>query len=275
MSTNDTRHAVSGPHAAVGFRSVGASFAPSQEDAERPRIYAVGRDITGLRVASSSGLVSYWQDDAPVAPQPSFRRSANTAMKRAFDVIFASMALFALAPLFLFVAIAVKLTDRGPVFFRQDRVGKDGKLFQIIKFRSMYVTNCDHSGSAQTIAGDKRVMPVGALLRRTSIDELPQLINIVMGQMSVVGPRPHVECQSAANLPYEQVVPYYTYRNRMLPGLTGWAQANGLRGPTVDRDLAKDRIDHDVAYIQNFSFLLDMRIIARTAAREFFTGSGF
>ena len=93
--------------------------------------------------------------------------------------------------------------------------------------------------------------------------------------MSVVGPRPHVEGQCAAGKPYEQVVPYYSYRYRMRPGLTGWAQANGLRGPTVDRELAKDRIDHDVAYIQNFSFLLDMRIIVRTAMREFFTGSGF
>jgi len=237
--------------------------------------YAVGGDITGLRIVSKSGLPSYWRDDAPVAPEPSWSRAVNGALKRVFDVLFAALALFTLAPLFLIVAIAIKLTDRGPIFFRQDRVGKDGKPFQIFKFRSMYVDKCDHSGVAQTVADDKRVMPIGSVLRRTSIDELPQLLNIILGEMSVVGPRPHVEGQAAAGLPYEQVVPYYAYRHDVLPGLTGWAQANGLRGPTVHEDRARDRIDHDVAYIQNFSFLLDMRIIVRTAMREFFTGSGF
>lgn len=277
MSANDTHHADSDPHVAAGIRSVlTSSPAPSSvEIVDRGRLYAIGRDITGLRTIDSSGLLSYWREDVPASPEPSTSRTVNAVLKRAFDVLFAGSALFALAPLFLFVAIAIKLTDRGPVFFKQDRVGKDGKAFQIYKFRSMYADNCDHSGVAQTVANDRRVMPVGAVLRRTSIDELPQLLNIVKGQMSVVGPRPHVEGQSAAGQPYDQVVPYYAYRHIMLPGLTGWAQANGLRGPTVDKDRAKDRVDHDVAYIQNFSFLLDMRIILRTAVREFFTGSGF
>ena len=276
MSANDTRHAGSDPQVAAGLRSVLSSSALSSvEEVDRPRIYAVGRDITGLRVVSRSGLPSWWRDDAPATPEPSAGRELNAQLKRVFDILFASVALFALAPLFFFVALAIKFTDRGPVFFMQDRVGKDGKPFQIFKFRSMYADTCDKSGVAQTTSNDKRIMPIGAVLRRTSIDELPQLLNIIKGQMSVVGPRPHVEGQCAAGKPYEQVVPYYSYRYRMRPGLTGWAQANGLRGPTVDRELAKDRIDHDVAYIQNFSFLLDMRIIVRTAMREFFTGSGF
>ncbi len=276
MSAHDSHHAESEPHVAAGFRSVLKSSAPAvSPGSSKARIFAADRDITGLRVVNQSGLPSYWRDEVPVAPEPSTGRRYNDYAKRLFDVLFALAALIALAPLFLFVALAIKISDRGPVFFRQDRVGKNGKTFQIFKFRSMYIDDCDVSGVAQTTAGDKRVMPVGLLLRRTSIDELPQLLNIIKGEMSVVGPRPHVAGQAAAGLPYEDVVPYYSYRYHMRPGLTGWAQANGLRGPTVNRELARDRIDHDVAYIQNFTFFLDIRIIAQTAIREFFTGSGF
>ncbi|WP_330998174.1 sugar transferase [Devosia faecipullorum] len=232
-------------------------------------------DTTDLHIISKSGLPSFWIEGIPAAAEPSATRSVNVALKRIFDIAFAFAALAALAPLFILVALAIKLSDRGPVFFTQPRVGKDGKSFQIIKFRSMYVEACDYSGAQQTVAGDHRVMPIGQVLRKTSIDELPQLVNILRGEMSVVGPRPHVSDQIAAGRPYVQVVPYYDYRHAMLPGLTGWAQANGFRGPTVDWQLAKDRIDHDVAYIQNFSFVLDLRIILKTAIREFFTGSGF
>ncbi len=276
MSANDTSRADSDPQMAVGFRSVlpSPAFSPSG-DIDPLRIYAVDPDLAGLRVVTRGGLPSYWRDDTPVAPQLSTRRRLNACAKRVFDILFACLALFALAPLFLFVAIAIKATDRGPVFFRQERVGRGGKAFHIFKFRSMYAGSCDRSGVAQTTANDKRIMPIGSVLRRTSIDELPQLFNIVKGEMSVVGPRPHVAGQCAAGLPYEQVVPYYTFRHHMRPGLTGWAQANGLRGPTVDWELARNRIDYDVAYIQNFSFLLDIRIIMQTATREFFTGSGF
>lgn len=277
MSAHNTRNAESDARVEAGFRSVPAfvrKFWPGG-NAEQGRSYAVGRDQADLRVVNKSGLPSYWNANIPVAPKPSAGRSFNAALKRMFDVAFATAALIALAPLFMFVAIAIKLTDRGPVFFRQSRAGKGGKPFEIFKFRSMYVADCDHSGAKQTVAGDSRVMPVGQVLRKTSIDELPQLVNIIRGEMSVVGPRPHVVDQAAAGRPYEELVPYYAYRHAMLPGLTGWAQANGLRGPTVDWRLAKDRIDHDVAYIQNFSFLLDIKIILRTAFREFFTGSGF
>jgi lipopolysaccharide/colanic/teichoic acid biosynthesis glycosyltransferase len=277
MSANDARNAEAGARFSAGFRSVLEAAASLWRGgyATQALDHAVGRDVTELRVVSKSGLPSYWKDDAPAAPERSTKRSFNLALKRVFDVALAIAALAGLFPLLVLVAIAIKMTDRGPVLFCQPRVGKDGKTFNIFKFRSMYAEACDHSGVKQTVADDNRIMPIGHLLRQTSIDELPQLLNILRGEMSVVGPRPHVMGQTAAGRPYEEVVPYYEYRHAMLPGLTGWAQANGLRGPTVDWQLAKDRIDHDAAYIQNFSFILDLRIIVRTAVREFFTGSGF
>jgi lipopolysaccharide/colanic/teichoic acid biosynthesis glycosyltransferase len=144
----------------------------------------------------------------------------------------------------------------------------------MLKFRSMRVDAGDYSGVKQTVADDERVTPIGRFLRATSLDELPQLWNILVGDMAVIGPRPMVPGQLAAGVHYEQVVPYYGYRHMVKPGLSGWAQANGLRGPTTDLVSAKDRIDHDCAYVQNFSLALDIRIIVQTLAREFLTGSG-
>ncbi|WP_193335466.1 sugar transferase [Devosia beringensis] len=270
MSVHNIQHAGSNPQVAEGYKPV---IAPTTLPVRGPT-HALG-NTTGARVVSQSGLPSFWIDKAPVGYRSSARRIVHAGAKRLFDIVFALLALFALLPLLVLTALAIKMTDRGPVFFMQDRVGKDGQFFQIFKFRSMYTHSCDDTGVAQTTADDKRIMPIGRLIRRTSIDELPQLLNILKGEMSVVGPRPHVSGQAAAGLPYDQVVPYYSYRHAMRPGLTGWAQANGLRGPTFDRDLAKARIDHDVAYIQNFSVFLDLRIIAQTATREFFSGSGF
>jgi lipopolysaccharide/colanic/teichoic acid biosynthesis glycosyltransferase len=184
------------------------------------------------------------------------------------------LALVALSPLLIVVALIIKLADGGPILFRQSRVGLGGKPFDILKFRSMRVDGCDFSGAKQTKAGDDRLTRVGSFLRRTSIDELPQLLNIVIGDMSLVGPRPHVQGQLAAHRPYIELVPYYDSRYLMRPGLTGWAQCNGLRGPTDDAHLARARIEHDIAYIQNFSLFLDVRIVLRTLVHEFLTGSG-
>lgn len=228
-----------------------------------------------VRTINQSGLCVCFQDDEPLPPQMSRTRSLNLAAKKAFDICFAAAALFALAPLLTLVALAIRISDTGPVFFRQERVGKDGKPFRIFKFRSMYMERCDASGEAQTTSSDDRVMPVGNFIRRTSIDELPQLINVLKGDMSVVGPRPHVAGQRAGGLPYSEVVPYYDARNAMLPGLTGWAQANGFRGSTAELRAAQARVDHDIAYIQNFSFVLDLKIVIKTAIGEFITGSGY
>lgn len=239
----------------------------------RPR-YVVDADA-GPSATDENGLACYWQDGVPMPPRASLRRSLSLAAKRAFDLAAASLAILGLAPLFIAVAIAIKLTDRGPVFFRQTRIGYNGKPFEILKFRTMYASQCDDSGVHQTVAGDERVMPIGATLRRMSIDELPQLFNIVAGQMSLVGPRPHVAGQLAAGRPYRDVVPYYDFRYQMRPGLTGWAQANGLRGPTDNIRNSTSRITHDAAYIQNFTFMLDMRILVKTVGREFLNGNGF
>jgi polysaccharide biosynthesis protein PslA len=154
------------------------------------------------------------------------------------------------------------------------RPGLYGRPFEMLKFRTMYADAGDATGVKQTTANDSRVTPLGKFLRNKSIDELPQLINVLKGDMSLIGPRPHVANMLAGDVLYEELVPYYHHRYEMKPGLSGWAQANGLRGPTVDAALAKARIDHDLAYIQNFSLWLDIRIIVMTIRSEFFTGSG-
>jgi lipopolysaccharide/colanic/teichoic acid biosynthesis glycosyltransferase len=206
--------------------------------------------------------------------QHSARRLRHLRAKRVFDAVASAAALLALMPLLVLTALLVKVTSSGPVFFRQEREGFQGRPFMALKFRSMRIDDCDITGVAQTVKNDPRVTVVGSFLRRTSIDELPQLINVLRGDMSLVGPRPHVSGMRAGGTSYDQLVPYYYARLEMLPGLTGWAQANGLRGPTDRADKARARIDHDIAYIQNFSFWLDIKIILLTLRHEFLGGSG-
>lgn len=201
-------------------------------------------------------------------------RRVRLAIKRALDILLSGLALLGLLPLFMLVALAILCESRGPVIFRQYREGVHGRLFPAFKFRSMRVESCDASGLAHTRADDDRITRVGRFLRRTSIDELPQLLNVFLGHMSLVGPRPHVPNMQAGGQTYKDLVPYYDERLAMLPGLTGWAQANGYRGDASDPGLAKARIDHDMAYIQNFSLLLDLRIVLITLQREFLSGNG-
>lgn len=220
-----------------------------------------------------SGLVAQWRNGQPSEIKTNAYRRFNLAIKRMIDLAGALIALAALGPMLIMVAAIIRISDGGPIFFRQKRVGKDGALFDIVKFRTMRIEACDLSGVQQTVAGDERMTRMGAFLRRTSIDELPQLMNIVLGHMSLVGPRPHVPGMLACGRLYEELVPYYDHRHSMLPGLTGWAQTNGLRGATDSTDAAIGRVEHDIAYIQNFSFWLDIRIIFRTVCREFLTGN--
>jgi lipopolysaccharide/colanic/teichoic acid biosynthesis glycosyltransferase len=147
-------------------------------------------------------------------------------------------------------------------------------LFDILKFRTMYVDRGDTTGVKQTVDGDARVTPLGRFMRQRSLDELPQLLNVLFGTMSLVGPRPHVAGQLAAGRPCAEVIHYYELRHAMKPGLTGWAQVNGYRGPTDTITKAQARVDHDLAYIQNFTVLLDLKIIWRTFWKEVVTGSG-
>lgn len=205
---------------------------------------------------------------ARTEPAASFR-------KRLFDIIVASTALMFLAPLLIAVIVAIKLTSQGPALFFQYRYGYRNRRFRIYKFRSMRVDAGDTTGVAQTVRGDSRVTWIGRILRKTSFDEIPQLINVIRGDMSLVGPRPHVPGMLAAELLYEELVPYYFQRHTARPGITGLAQVNGYRGSTVVAGHAISRIDYDLDYIERWSLRLDIMIIIRTIRKEFLSGSGF
>jgi exopolysaccharide biosynthesis polyprenyl glycosylphosphotransferase len=195
--------------------------------------------------------------------------------KRLFDIAAASAALLFLAPLLITVAIAIKLSSPGPVLFHQYRYGYRNRFFRIYKFRTMRTDACDAAGVRQTVQGDPRVTPIGRILRKTSLDEVPQLINVIRGDMSLVGPRPHVPGMLAAQLPYEDLVPYYFQRHTARPGITGLAQVSGCRGSTVERSRAISRIEYDLDYIEKWSLWMDITIIVRTIRGEFLSGSGF
>lgn len=182
------------------------------------------------------------------------------AAKRAFDLVFSGLFLLIFFPfIFVFVAIGTKLSSPGPVFFKQKRTGYNGHSFTMLKFRSMRV-NVD-ADKLQATENDPRKTKFGDFLRRTSIDELPQFINILKGEMSVVGPRPHMELHTEQ---YSRIIEGYLVRHLCKPGLTGWAQVNGCRGETKDISQMEERVKNDIWYVENWSFLLDMRIILKT-----------
>ncbi|HKR44793.1 MAG TPA: exopolysaccharide biosynthesis polyprenyl glycosylphosphotransferase, partial [Paraburkholderia sp.] len=186
--------------------------------------------------------------------------------KLIFDRAFAACVLIGLAPVLAIIAVSVKLSSPGPVFFRQKRKGIDGREFEIYKFRSMKVHSETTGQITQARRGDKRVTKVGALLRRTSLDELPQFINVLKGEMSVVGPRPHALAHDDI---YKDLVRGYMARYRIKPGITGWAQVNGFRGETDRVEKMRDRVRFDLHYMQHWSFALDLRIVAMTMWKGF------
>jgi lipopolysaccharide/colanic/teichoic acid biosynthesis glycosyltransferase len=197
------------------------------------------------------------------------------AIKRVMDIAIASTALIVLLPVLLLIALLIRVTSPGPAIFSQIRWGKNCKKIRVYKFRSMYSDLGDDSGVAQTRVGDHRVTPLGAILRKTNFDELPQLINVLKGDMSLVGPRPHAVGMKAAGVLYEELVPDYHQRHRVRPGLTGLAQMRGLRGPTVLASKSRARVAFDHHYIDNYSLLLDIKIMYGTLRSEVFGGSGF
>lgn len=207
--------------------------------------------------------------DAPLAA----RRPFSFWLKRPFDFLFALVALIAISPVLMGCAIAIRAGSRGPIFFKQKRYGRNNRQFVIYKFRTMYCDQEDVSGVVQTTRGDKRVTPVGKFLRRTSLDELPQFLNVLKGDMSVVGPRPHVPDMLAAGVLYEELCPDYFQRHEVRPGITGLAQVKGWRGMTTDAHHAEMRVKHDLQYIQDFTIWLDIRIIAGTFISEFLMGN--
>jgi exopolysaccharide biosynthesis polyprenyl glycosylphosphotransferase len=181
------------------------------------------------------------------------------------DWTIALLLLVIVAPLMLLIMGAIKLTDRGPVFFRQERLGYGGKPFDIIKFRSMRVPNEQPNvGLKLATRGDPRLFPVGRFLRKTSMDELPQLLNVLKGEMWVVGPRPHSPLAEAGGKAYANAVKEYLARYRIKPGITGWAQVRGCRGPTQTVEQLSRRVEHDLYYIENWSVFFDAKILLRT-----------
>ena len=185
--------------------------------------------------------------------------------KALFDKVIGCVALIALAPVLALVALAVKLDSRGPVLFRQKRYGFNNELIEVFKFRSMYADRLDASADRLVTKGDSRVTRVGRFIRRTSLDELPQLFNVVFaGSLSLVGPRPHALHAKAADRQYDDVVDGYFARHRVRPGLTGWAQVNGWRGETDTQEKIQRRVEHDLAYIENWSLLFDLYILLIT-----------
>ncbi|MCB2012716.1 MAG: sugar transferase [Geminicoccaceae bacterium] len=185
-------------------------------------------------------------------------------LKRSLDVVGASFLLVFLAPLMLVTALAIKLDSRGPVFFRQPRYGLGCQIFDCLKFRSMYADRLDTRAERLTTRNDPRVTRVGAFIRRTSIDELPQLINVLRGEMSLVGPRPHPVHAKAGDRLYEEVVEDFARRYRVQPGLTGLAQVTGLRGNTDTEEKLVRRFERDIDYISTWSIGLDLSILLRT-----------
>ena len=184
------------------------------------------------------------------------------AVKLLEDKVLSFFLLIMFSPLILLIALAVKLESEGPVLFRQSRKGFNGKNFSVFKFRTMYHNRPSDIGSAQAKQNDSRVTTIGRFLRRTSLDELPQLLNVINGNMSLVGPRPH---PNALDDEFCNVISGYFARHRVKPGITGWAQVNGFRGETDIPEKMQSRIEHDMHYIENWSFWLDAKILVMTA----------
>lgn len=211
--------------------------------------------------ASIGGAIEEFEGLPVISLQGCPLDGINLFSKRLLDICIAGLALLILSPLLLIVGALVKLTSRGPILFKQERVSFDGTRFRIVKFRTMYA-DAEAKGPGWTRPGDLRVTPLGRLLRSTSLDELPQLINVLRGDMSLVGPRPErpVYIQQ-----FRQRIPRYMLRHKVPAGITGWAQVHGWRGDTsIDK-----RIEHDLFYIENWSLLLDLRIILMTFLNGF------
>lgn len=216
-----------------------------------PDVFAF--DLVQGRLIEINGMPAISVCDTPF-------HGMDAVMKRATDVVLASLALLVLAPLMVLIGIAVKLTSAGPILFRQRRYGLHGEEIMVYKFRSMTVCE-DGPVVSQATKQDRRVTPLGRILRSTSLDELPQLLNVLEGKMSVVGPRPHAV---AHNEQYRKLINGYMIRHKVRPGITGLAQVNGLRGETETVDKMRDRVRFDLDYLSHWSPWLDVKIIFKT-----------
>lgn len=205
------------------------------------------------RITEFGNMVTMRVFQSPLTP-------FNRAIKRAFDVAAAIAGLIVFSPLFVIVALAIKLDSRGPVLFRQTRHGYNNEAIRVLKFRSMNVME-DGTDFRQVTRHDPRVTRLGRFMRRTNIDELPQLFNVLIGDMSLVGPRPHATAQNEA---FAELISSFSRRHNVKPGITGWAQVNGYRGETDTLEKMQRRVQHDLYYVDNWSLLLDLKIIVMT-----------
>jgi len=254
------------------------------QDPEKLDMLAGRFAVTVADIAVPLGQSGRYVDTAPIRRLDGLRlamleqspiRDWRAGLKAGFDLASAAILLLLLSPLLLAIAIAIKLDSEGPVFFRQIRRGFNERQFELWKFRTMHHAMRDPNANQLTTRNDPRVTKVGNFLRRTSLDELPQLWNVLRGDMSLVGPRPHPLGAKAANRPYAEVVKGYPQRHRVKPGLTGWAQINGWRGETETEHQILERVRHDIEYIRRWSFLFDLRILVQTAWKGFRSDAAF
>lgn len=188
----------------------------------------------------------------------------DSIAKRAFDLVFASLMIVLLAPVMVATAVAIRMESKGPVLFRQKRYGFNNEVIDVLKFRSMYHEMADPLAKKVVTKNDPRVTRVGRFIRRTSIDELPQLFNVLRGDLSLVGPRPHAVNAHTNEKLWDEVVDGYFARHKVKPGVTGWAQINGWRGEVDTPEKIEKRVEYDVYYIENWSILFDLRILVQT-----------
>ncbi len=258
---------------AEGINEVWLALPLSQEHTIYRLVHALRHDFVNLRLIPDTRSISLFNHSmtdvaglATINLTTSPVGSLQMWPKLLFDRLFAATALLALSPLLIAIAIAVKTTSKGPVFFTQHRKGADGRPFRIYKFRSMGVHRENTGHVTQATRNDPRVTKVGAFLRRTSLDELPQFLNVLFGHMSVVGPRPHALEHDDL---YKDLVYGYMFRYRIKPGITGWAQVNGYRGATEKVEKMQSRVKFDLFYIHNWSFWFDIKIVAMTMFKGF------
>ncbi|MBV4537358.1 undecaprenyl-phosphate glucose phosphotransferase [Pseudomonas urmiensis] len=234
---------------ALRHHTVAVRFIPEWEDIP----------LLNHRVSHIAGVYSLDLSCSPMDGPPRL-------LKRLEDLVVGSLISLMIAPICLIIAIAIKLTSKGPVLFKQYRTGINGKCFKVYKFRSMVLHDENSGGVTQATRNDSRITKVGAFLRRTSLDELPQFFNVLQGRMSIVGPRPHA---LSHNEYYKELVESYMQRHKVKPGITGWAQVSGYRGETDTLEKMQKRVEYDLWYIDNWSLWLDLRIIVMTVFKGF------
>jgi exopolysaccharide biosynthesis polyprenyl glycosylphosphotransferase len=269
-SCSDVRESLSLIPQHLGLGLTGATSAVDAASLDLPGHRASIPDARAGRYPDLTAGLSFHNN--MMAPTEFVGARSRLNAKRVMDLVLAILLLIVVAPALISIAIAIRLESPGPVIFRQKRLGLGNREFVIYKFRSMHVhQGCDPE-LPQAIRGDSRISRVGRLLRSTSLDELPQLFNVLLGDMSLVGPRPHAVPHHHK---YMRLIDNYTERHRVLPGITGWAQVHGFRGETETLEKMQRRVEYDLMYIENWSFGLDLKILLRTLRLVFSDHNAF